>query len=640
MTKNFVKKASILLTIFLVLFTLLPASGALANENDSGNNSANIDENNENQVPIETGEAIVNDDEVSIETGEAIVDDDEVSIETGEAIVNDDEVSIEIEEPMVSDDQKSLESKEILNTEGQDSDETETALINENQEKVEEPIVSENNESAENGETTTQESNEKSQGKESEELEDNEEASGEITNALNVKTEIHLHLNACIDQISKVLVNLKGELHEMSNPGNSPIYTYPDDGTYIKEDVVGFKVVTEDGEETEIHSDSLRLDVGKEAEGTINYWQDTCEKTEDSDGGTNNENNNDQETEEQTDTPGQEPEETEETPASDNTVETQINLHLNACIDQISKVLVNLKGELHEMANPGNSPIYTYPDDGTYIKEDVVGFKVVTADGEETEILSESLRLDVGKEAEGTINYWQDTCEKTEDSDGGTNNENNNDQETEEPPANDDNTRNTQIHLHLNECIDLISKVLVNLKGEWHSMENPGNSSIYTYPDGGKYIKEEVRGFKVITVAGEETEFHPDNLRLDLGTEAEGTINYWLEDCEVSEDENNQDGTPDNDGKEDEATEVPEEDKNGEGTKQGNEEDEADEAGTPGGEDADNGGEVNDSDGSQGDKYSDGVLPQTGEKSNMMFYVLGSLLAAAGAMLRFRKTSV
>lgn len=193
---------------------------------------------------------------------------------------------------------------------------------------------------------------------------------------------------------------------------------------------------------------------------------------------------------------------------------TQIHLHLDKCTNPTTSVFVEIKGEWKEMTNPGNSPLFKLPDGGEYVKDDVTAFKLVFANGEEMTVPVSELKA--GVEAEGTINYWLEDCDATEEE--GT---------SPEKATN----RNTQIHLHLKDCVPPASQVFVEVKGEWKVMTNPGKSPLYKLADGGEFVKDDVTAFKFTLTEGGELIVPVSEMK--VGTEAEGTINYWLENCEM-----------------------------------------------------------------------------------------------------------
>lgn len=203
---------------------------------------------------------------------------------------------------------------------------------------------------------------------------------------------------------------------------------------------------------------------------------------------------------------------------------TQIHLHLNKCTNPVSNVSVQLNGEWKEMSNPGNSPLYKLPDGGEFVKDDVTAFKLVFNSGEELIVPVSDIK--VGVEANGTINYWLDNCEIPEKEETDTDKEET-DTEEEQP------VRNTQIHLHLKDCLSPVSQVFVELNGEWKEMSNPGNSPLYKLLDGGEFVKDDVTAFKLVFTSENELVVPVSDVK--VGVEAEGTINYWLENCDLPE---------------------------------------------------------------------------------------------------------
>jgi LPXTG-motif cell wall-anchored protein len=203
---------------------------------------------------------------------------------------------------------------------------------------------------------------------------------------------------------------------------------------------------------------------------------------------------------------------------------TQIHLHLNKCINPVSSVFVQLNGEWKEMTNPGNSPLYKLLDGGEFVKYDVTAFKLVFISGEELIVPVSDVK--VGVEANGTINYWLDNCEIPVKEETDTDKE---ETDTEQEQA----VRNTQIHLHLKDCLSPVSQVFVELNGEWKEMSNPGNSPLYKLLDGGEFVKDDVTAFKLVFTSEKELVVPVSDVK--VGVEAEGTINYWLENCDLPE---------------------------------------------------------------------------------------------------------
>lgn len=195
---------------------------------------------------------------------------------------------------------------------------------------------------------------------------------------------------------------------------------------------------------------------------------------------------------------------------------TQIHLHLKNCGNPTASVFVELKGEWKEMSNPGNSPLFKLQDGGEFIKDDVTAFKLVFTS--EDELVVPVSEIKVGVEAEGTINYWLENCELPENG---------------ETAPDKDSNKSTQIHLHVKDCVSPAAKVFVELKGEWKEMTNPGNSQLFKLLDGGEFVKEDISAFKIVFSSGDELVLPVSELK--VGVEAEGTINYWLENCKIPE---------------------------------------------------------------------------------------------------------
>jgi LPXTG-motif cell wall-anchored protein len=203
--------------------------------------------------------------------------------------------------------------------------------------------------------------------------------------------------------------------------------------------------------------------------------------------------------------------------ATPNTIEvntnkqTQIHLHLKDCPDEFSKVYANVKGEWIELTRQGNSSLFKALDGGEFVKDDISEFKFITTT--DIEIVVPVSELKIGVEAEGTINYWLENCQKV----------------TDPNPPQEEQQKNTQIHLHLKDCKDLYLKIFARIKGEWVELTQQGNLPLYKAPNGGLYVKDDITEFKFITALNKEIIIPVSKLK--IGVEAEGTINYWLEEC-------------------------------------------------------------------------------------------------------------
>lgn len=285
--------------------------------------------------------------------------------------------------------------------------------------------------------------------------------------------------------------------------------------------------------------------------------------------------------------------ENESTPADDGTVpgdenkSTQIHLHIDKCVNPVETAFVQVNGEWEEMTNPGSSPLFKAFDDGEFIKDDVTAFKLIFTTGEELVIPVSEVR--VGVEAEGSVNYWLDICELP----------------AEEPsePGDSENTDETvnilsMIRIMIDETPRPIEKVtLVMMSGKRIDLERINELFSLTLTE--EIELELIRGLE-ITSNGEtklillsqieSLEIVESVLTLQLNWDMEG---------EMVEEESDEDTDT---------------------TAPGN-----------------NSGSGNTSDGTTNKQVWNGeVLPQTGESSRTMFYVIGFLIAAGGVMLRFR----
>jgi LPXTG-motif cell wall-anchored protein len=357
----------------------------------------------------------------------------------------------------------------------------------------------------------------------------------------NKSTQIHLHLNKCVNSPDRVFVELKGEWKEMTNPGGSPLFKLLDGGEFVKDEVTAFKLVFTGGEELIVPVSELK--VGVEAEGTINYWLENCEL----------------------------PAEEETSPEKETNKNTQIHLHLKNCVPPAAEVLVEISGEWKAMSNPGKSPLYKLPDGGEVVKEDVTAFKFILKDGGELVVPVSDMK--VGVEAEGTINYWLENCEM---------------------PA--ENAFKT-ISLKIDDSEGKIdSAVLVMMNGK--RIEFKLVNMVWTIVLSEETTLEMVRGIEL--TSNGQTKLIPINSLSDMVQLEDGAVtiqvNWGIQGEFIGEDQNES------------ASPAPV-NNSGEGT--------------PGG-----------TSGSQA-WYGD-VLPQTGEGSRMMYYLLGLLVTAGGILLRFK----
>ncbi|MGV2940046.1 LPXTG cell wall anchor domain-containing protein [Mesobacillus sp. LC4] len=287
---------------------------------------------------------------------------------------------------------------------------------------------------------------------------------------------------------------------------------------------------------------------------------------------------NDESTQEENGDSNKEEKDSEKGTKSNANKSTEIHLHLKNCTEDVVKVEVMLKGSWEDMSNPGNSPLYKLKDGGEFVKNDITAFRLTFESGTKQEYSMDEVRE--GKEAEGTINYWLEGCSIEDDNseepgdgteepgdgeeDPGDGTENPGDG-TEEPGDGngDDNgeengNKSTEIHLHLKNCVAPVENVFVKLNGEWEVMSNPGNSPLYKLKDDGEFAKDDITEFKVVFESGAERFYDVEDIR--VGVEAEGSINYWIEDCALPEDDNTEepgDGTGDDDEDSDQDGESP-----------------------------------------------------------------------------------
>jgi LPXTG-motif cell wall-anchored protein len=136
--------------------------------------------------------------------------------------------------------------------------------------------------------------------------------------------------------------------------------------------------------------------------------------------------------------------------------------------------------------------------------------------------------------------------------------------------------------------VDEYAKIFVKLKGTWVELVRQGNSPLFKTLDGGDYVKDDITLFKFVTHENKEIIIPLSAFK--IGVEAEGTINYWFEQCPKPE--------------------VPTDDEDEEDTNTPPAPNDDDETDTP-----------------------TGSLPQTGESSNLLFYMFGTVLTALGLFL-------
>ncbi|RSD27564.1 LPXTG cell wall anchor domain-containing protein [Mesobacillus subterraneus] len=301
---------------------------------------------------------------------------------------------------------------------------------------------------------------------------------------------------------------------------------------------------------------------------------------------------NDEETEGDSETPldeegENEPAENDSPPAENGNKSTQVHLHINKCMAPVESGFVLVNGEWQEMTNPGSSPLFKLFDDGEFIKDDITAFKLIFTTGQELVVQVSEIR--VGVEAEGSINYWLDDCELPVE-----------DQEPVEEPAEPEEKVNllSFINIMFFEYHEKIEKVtLLMMNGQRFEFER--NKQLFTLSLTEKVELEMIRGIE-ITRNGETKLILLSQLSEESIEISEGELTLQLNGNVLG-------GNVEEVIEEDESSEVP----------------------------ADGSG--NDTGGTTTQEVWNGkVLPQTGEGSRMMFYVLGFMIAAAGVLVRFR----
>jgi len=290
--------------------------------------------------------------------------------------------------------------------------------------------------------------------------------------------------------------------------------------------------------------------------------------------------------------------ENESTPAEDGTVpgnenkSTQIHLHIDQCVNPVETAYVQVGGEWEEMTNPGSSPLFKAFDDGEFIKDDVTAFKLIFTTGEE--LVVPVAEVKVGVEAEGSINYWLESCELP----------------AEEPSETDDSEDTDEtlkllsmIKIMIDENPRQIEKVtLLMMSGKRVDFERVNELFSLTLTE--EVELELIRGIEITSEGETKLILLSDIESLEI-VESVLTLQVnWDMKGEIVEEE-----TEETDTEEESETTAP-----------GN-----------------NSGSGNTSDGTTNEQVWNGeVLPQTGESSRTMFYLLGFLIAAGGVMLRFR----
>lgn len=593
MKTTFMKKLSAVSIAFLLLFSLTVP--ALANENEG----VSLDKEEYTKLKSEAADSNQADQEES---------DESFPEESKEATLkenNDSNQEVNDESTEEEDAEAALEQNNESNQEENDEstqEENEATTQEQNDDSTPDED-DESNQSAKDGSSQDENTNAAQEEKENDK-EDMASIEGPKENA-NKSTEIHLHLKNCTEEVEKVEVELKGVWKEMSNPGNSPLYKLKDGGEFVKDDITAFRLTFESGTDQEFSMDEVR--VGKESEGSINYWLESCSIEEDNpeEPGDGNLEPGDGEED-----PGDgtiNPGEGTEDPGDDNgegngNKSTEIHLHLKNCVAPVKSVFIKLNGEWEEMSNPGNSPLYKLKDNGEFAKDDITEFKIVFESGAERLYKVEDIR--VGVEAEGSINYWIEDCAVPEDSNTEEpgNGTGDNDEDSDQDGASPDITEIVK-ELYINFNLDIETVVNLTL------VINGGERIEFTHINNlWKLIF--ANGLDVTNIKGIELEFEDGTTKFI----ALSMLSFELKDqvlhLEIDEAVL---GT-------DDETDV------------GNETDvdKADETGITDNND-------NNSGGYDKQNWSGKVLPKTGESSNMMFYIVGFLLMAAGTGLRMRK---
>ncbi|CAM3906566.1 LPXTG cell wall anchor domain-containing protein [Mesobacillus thioparans] len=589
MKTTIMKKISAVSIAFLMLFSLtIPA---LANENEG----ASLDKDEDVNLNIEVDEA--NQAEDNSDTNEAGNDEStqEENSDTNQA-ANDESTQEE------NDESKQAATDESNQEEKDTSDQGATDESNQEEKDTSDQAANDGSNQDKNVESTNEETN-------SSDKDDKDSGEGTKVNA-NKSTEIHLHLKNCTEDVEKVEVELNGVWNVMSNPGNSPLYKLKDGGEFVKGDITAFRLTFETGTVQTFSMDEVR--VGTEAEGSINYWLESCsideeDNSEEPGDGTLEPGDGEENPGDGTENPGEGTEEPGDGNGKDHGEEngnksTEIHLHLKNCTAPVESVFVKLNGEWEEMSNPGKSPLYKLKDEGEFVKDDITEFKLVFESGAERIYKVEDIR--VGVEAEGSINYWIEDCTVPEEDnketpgDGTGDNNEGPDQGGESP-----------------EVIQIVKELYINFRMDIETIVN-----LTLLMDSGERIQltrinnlwklNFANGLAVTDIKGIELEFEDGTTKFI----ALNSLSFELKDqviqLEIDEavlgvdDETGVDHERDTDVDE-ETWKV--------------------------------GHNQNNSGGDNNQNWSGKVLPKTGESSKMMFYIVGFLLMAAGTGLRMRK---
>jgi LPXTG-motif cell wall-anchored protein len=180
---------------------------------------------------------------------------------------------------------KDRESKKSSNSTGKSYDHAQRK-VNHSKEKANKNSQKKSNHSKGKAEDNKQKFNkkeaaspaDKKQNQDQPKQEDVKETKANKESHQNKSTQIHLHLKNCFKSVSSVSVQWNNQWIQMTTQGNSPLYKVKDGGEYVKDEITAFKLTPESGEEEVLPVEELR--VGVEAQGTINYWLESCPQPE------------------------------------------------------------------------------------------------------------------------------------------------------------------------------------------------------------------------------------------------------------------------------------------------------------------------------------------------------------------------
>lgn len=275
------KRLSILVAFMLLFMITFPVTGAFAAENseqkanpqqeNTGKKEEQVQNNNKTAAQTKDQKENSNSDvKAAAIENETNTEEDSAT----ETTADQDESNSEQETTKQPEAAENSANQEDHNEEGNNAS-------GENNTQEETSDVEEND--ASEGDNASERENASEEDKDAEENNASEESENDSTPADdgtvpgddNKSTQIHLHIDKCVNPVETAFVQVNDQWEEMTNPGSSPLYKSFDDGEFIKDDVTAFKLIFTTGEELVIPVSEVR--VGVEAEGSVNYWLDICE---------------------------------------------------------------------------------------------------------------------------------------------------------------------------------------------------------------------------------------------------------------------------------------------------------------------------------------------------------------------------